>query len=93
MMVMSDTRIDYGTQEWWTTSDAVQLGGHGHPVYFTAKKASRVSHSTSHAETNACVGCHQVAQLISSRFTELFCEAIVGSPATPKRLLNLHEGN
>ena len=73
--------------------EALHVGGYGHTLYFTARKAARVSHSTSHAETNACVGGLQVAQLISSRMTELFATQITGSPARPRQLLELEQNN
>ena len=74
-------------------TEALQFGGYGHTLYFTARKAARVSHSTSRAETNACVGGLQVAQLISSRMTELFSVQITGAPARPHKLLELEQNN
>ena len=40
-------------------------------LYSAAKKSKRISHSTSHGETLACVGGSQVAQMCALRLTEI----------------------
>ena len=48
------------------------MEGYGHPLYSTGRKATRVSHSTSHGESLAMLDGIQVAQLIASRNSEPF---------------------
>jgi hypothetical protein len=64
--------------EWIESSTASTLSGHGHPLFFSGKSASRVSHSTSHAESLVAVGTTQIAQLIANRMTEPFARHILG---------------
>jgi hypothetical protein len=94
VLLMSESDVDFGSSgEWYRTADSQSFTGYGHPLYFTARKASRVSHSTSHAETNACVGGLQVAQLVSSRITEMFAPMYLGRYAAPHDLLRMQNAN
>ena len=43
------------TNEWLNHEEALDVGGYGHPLFFSARRAQRVSHSASHAETLAGV--------------------------------------
>ena len=72
--------------EWVSASSCSRFGGHGHPLYFAGKKASRISQSTSHAETNAAVGTAQVGGLIQSRLTEMFGAEILGTKLSLRTL-------
>ena len=63
---MSDAFDMRHTAEWLSPQDTVHLEGHGHPLYSTGRKATRVSHSTSHGESLAMLNGTQVAQLIAN---------------------------
>jgi hypothetical protein len=54
------------------------FGGFGHPLFFSGKKSTRVSHSTSHSESLAAVGTTQMAQLIAHRLSEPFAAYMLG---------------
>ena len=92
---MSDTVARAGDTEWIDApSFRSLLSGHAHPIYFSARKATRISHSTSHAETLSAVGCTQTAQLVSHRFTEVFAQTLLQrSHYTPTDLLRLQHEN
>lgn len=51
--------------------DVEKLGGPGHPMINTSNKAKRLSHSTSHAETNAGCRAKELAQMVNLRFSEV----------------------
>ena len=59
-------------EQWYKDHSAASFGGTAHIIYFSAKRASRISHSTSHAETLSAVGCSQVGHLVAQRLSELF---------------------
>ena len=92
---MSDTVKDSSAE--WTPADLAQrrLAGKGHPLYFSARRATRVSYSTSHAEALSCVGCSQVSILIATRLTEVFSQQLVPAPRplTVHHLLQLQDQN
>eukprot|EP00959_Pyramimonas_sp_CCMP1952_P124488 2603116-Pyramimonas_sp.AAC.1 len=75
MVMHDDLKID--TPEWITGQDLSKVGGYAHTLFFSARKASRVSHSTSHAETLSAIGCTYMGQLIAARLTELFCQMVL----------------
>ena len=50
------------------TADAME--SHGHPLYSSGRKSTRVSQSTSASESLALLGVTQVAQLIANRLAE-----------------------
>ena len=50
------------------------LGVTAHILIMTAKKAKRISHSTSHAESLTAHNCLTDAETISMRFTEIFSQ-------------------
>ena len=81
--------------EWSSGAAASSLGGSGHVVYFSARRAKRISHSTSHAETLAAVGCTQIAQLVSARITEIFAgpRFFAGRTPTIQDLLSLQQAS
>lgn len=62
----------HGSEQWFTDGATTAFGGNAHLIYFSAKRASRISHSTSHAETLSAVGCTQVGHLVAQRLSELF---------------------
>jgi hypothetical protein len=83
VVLMTDrTRVSDCT-EWNEGSDAQRHAGYGHPLYFKAGKAQRVSHSTSHSESLAAVGTTQMAQLIAMRYGEPFVQTFLGRPPKP----------
>ena len=64
--------------EWMASTTARrQLEGAGHPIYFSARRATRVSHSASHAETLSAVGTSQIASLVAMRLTEVFAKTLL----------------
>ena len=77
VLLMSDVNTPDCTQEWLSATQATNLGGMGHPLFHSGKKATRVSHSTSHAEALSAIGTTQVAQLISNRMSEPFAATIL----------------
>ncbi len=93
--MMTDTIKD-NCAEWITAESAEQkLAGPGHPLYFSARRATRVSHSTSHAETLSGVGCSQVAILIATRLTELYSQQLIPEVVSLRahHLLQMQEHN
>ena len=76
-------------------SDKSLFEGSAHVIYFSARRATRISHSTSHAETLASVGTAQVANLATSRITELFARQLmtVTGELRAQHLLKLHTDN
>ena len=86
VLLMSDKRGEVGEcGEWISPENSAFLEGQAHTLYATGKKSTRVSHSTSHAECLALLGCSQVATLIANRFTEPFLPVLFGIRA-PKPL-------
>ena len=69
------------------------LGGAMHLLVCSSTKAKRISHCTSHAETNACSRAIPIAELVSLRISEpemkLYADP---EEMTPMRLLHLIEG-
>ena len=95
VMMMSD-HIKDSSAEWLPARLAQRLlAGKGHPLFFSARRATRVSHSTSHAETLSCVGCSQVAILIATRLTEIYAQLLLPGVATLRahHLLQLQDQN
>ena len=93
VFIMSD-QVPKTADEWLSSAYKHVLEGHAHPMYFSARKATRISHSTSHAETLSAVGCTQTAQLVSLRFTEVFAQTLLGRPlSSPRDLLELQHRN
>ena len=87
---MEDHTQQLGSEEWLESRYRHLLEGYGHPIYFSARKATRISHSTSHAETLSAVGCTQTAALVSHRFTEVFAQALLNKYRyAPTDLLSL----
>ena len=66
VMLMSDSYDVRSAPEWIGPEEATKLEGFGHPLYSTGRKATRVSHSTSHGESLAMLNGTQVAQLIAN---------------------------
>ena len=94
VLIMEDKTRSIEEYEWMASGNRHLLEGHAHPIYFSARKASRISHSTSHAETLSAVGCTQTAQLVSHRFTEVFAQTLLGKQRyTPTDLLGLQHAN
>ena len=95
VLVMSDTVARAGDTEWISASSSrTLLSGYAHPIFFSARKATRISHSTSHAETLSAVGCVQTSQLVSQRFTEVFSQKLLNKRViTPADLLKLQADN
>ena len=85
VLLMSDLHTPECTSEWLNASSAARLGGMGHPLFHSDKKATRVSHSTSHAEALSAIGTTQVAQLISNRLSEPFAAVILGKATISAR--------
>ena len=71
-LLMSDHYQVCGSAEWIGAEYAQQMEGHGHQLYSTGRKATRVSRSTSHGESLAMLNGIQVAQLIANRISEPF---------------------
>ena len=58
---------------------------------FSSRKAKRISHSTSHAETLSCVSSVQTAQLAALRLTEVYWCDISPRPCTLQSLMALQD--
>ena len=92
VLIMEDKTDQINTEEWLESQHRHLLEGYGHPIYFSARKATRISHSTSHAETLSAVGCTQTAALVSHRMTEVFAQTLLNKQRyTPTDLLSLQE--
>jgi hypothetical protein len=89
VLLMEDHMDRVSEHEWMASSSKWLLEGHGHPLYFSARKATRISHSTSHAETLSAVGCTQTALLVSFRYTEIFGKSILNKESLNPRDLML----
>ena len=70
-----------------TGQDLSHVGGYAHTLFFSARQASIVSHSTSHAETLSAIGCTQMGQLIAARITEMFCQMVL----PPRSSITAHD--
>ena len=92
VMMMHDS-LKSDAPEWLSGQDLAHVGGYAHTLFYSARKASRVSHSTSHAETLSAVGCTQMGQLIAARVTEMFCRMVLPPRAsiTAHDMLSLSE--
>ena len=67
--------------EWTNTAQiSTEWDGHAHSMYGTSRKATRVSHSTSHGEALTQLGTIQIAQLIANRLTEPYHRMIRKQP-------------
>ena len=81
--------------EWLDETTIRKFESHAHPLYVTARRATRVSHSTSHGEALAMLGGVQVAQFIANRYSEPFYKSFLNvSPPTPLSCLkaqHLHQ--
>ena len=66
----------------WTTQSQIsqQWDGFAHAIYGTSRKATRVSHSTSHGEALTQLGTIQIAQLVSNRLTEPYHKMLLKQP-------------
>jgi hypothetical protein len=64
------------------------LGGKTQFLEYVSRKSKRVSHSTSHAESLSSHGSLASAELVASRFTELYSPY----PMTPDRMIH-HEAS
>jgi hypothetical protein len=64
------------------------LGGKTQFIEYVSRKSKRVSHSTSHAESLSSHGSLASAELVASRFTELYSPY----PMTPDRMIQ-HEAS
>ena len=73
------TLLDH--DEWLPSLTARWFSGHAHPLFFFAKKAARVSHSTSHAEGLVSAGTSQMSRLIALRLTEPFMTVLCKVPS------------
>ena len=80
VLMMHDPINKYRDMEWLDTHASTMLGGYAHNHYHSGKKASRVSHSTSHAETLSFVGCGGVAQLCAARISEIWMAEYLSVP-------------
>jgi len=90
VVLTSDRRIAH--TEWLDLKQSAHLQDSSHPLFFSGKKASRVSHSTSHGESVAAVGTTQVAQLCASRYTEPFLYTLYRQPIDAHTYIDLNLG-
>jgi hypothetical protein len=60
-------------------------------TFFGAKKATRVAHSSSHAESVAAIGVTQIGQLLAYHMSEPFTRTILGYNTIPKDVLRIPE--
>ena len=67
--------------------------GVGQPLAHSARKSKRISNSTSHGETLAAINASQLINLVSLRFTELYCLSTFSRNPTTKYLLHLQTHN
>ena len=74
-------------EEYFTGNRAADFGGPSCVLFVSCKKASRVSYSTSHSETNPAVSCSAVAAIIANRITEIDYYSVYGKHATARDLL------
>ena len=94
VLLMHDSFGRAATQEWLKGPASAALGGDGHVLFFSARRASRISHSTSHAETLSAIGCTQVAHLISGRLSEIFlAPRLLGRSPSIRDLLWMQAAN
>lgn len=92
VLLMSDSQ-EVAEHEWLSASQAKALEGVGHPLFHSGKKATRVSHSTSHAEALSAIGTTQMAQLVSNRMTEPFAKMVLQKNIVTTRDLILIQAN
>lgn len=72
------------------------IGGRAHTLVNACSKAKRLSHSTSHAETNAPCRAKELVQLCNLRFAEVLQRGIclpLHSPCTLRQPLDVQEQN
>ena len=86
VLLQADTRSLRDAPEWLSAKEAIALGGYGHPLYGTPRKATRVSHNTSHGESLSMLSGLQVAQLIANRMSEPFYTTYL-TPRVPNHLI------
>ena len=73
VICLAEDRIDEfhtTTGDWQIDAEVRSQSGRFHNLCATSNKASRVSYSTSHAETNAAAKTIPLGHMISMRFTE-----------------------
>ena len=79
LVLLTEDKVDLrGADQWLSASTVHKLEGFAHPLYTGARKATRVSHSTSHGEALGVLGGLQIAQLVVNRWTEPYCEVLFG---------------
>ena len=72
LLTVDDTsNMEIVNKECVAKSPELLLGGFCHLLTFGATKAKRISHSISHAETNAAVRVQHSAQLAAIRISEI----------------------
>ena len=67
------------------------LGGRTHRLICQSKRSKRISRSTSHAETLACVSTMQHEQLIALRYTEVLTGCCVGIRRPLATLMDIND--
>ena len=85
---LASDRIPCGEWNEWTSGKPIrELEGPLHPYFYSGKKASKTSHSTSHAESNSAISTLQMASLVAHRLSEPFMSEYLGKALTPRVLL------
>ena len=69
------------------------VGGPSCPLFVSTKTSQRVSYSTSHSETNPCVSCAAVTNVLASRITETEFYPLHGRHPTAQDLLELQSSS
>ena len=64
------------------SSGTLAWAGKGQLVAHSARKSKRISNSTSHGETLSAINGPQLVNLISLRYTEIFCISTFGRTPT-----------
>ena len=90
LLVRDSEWLRTGRDEYAYGADAKQLGGPTCSLFYSSKKAQRVSYSTSHSETNPAVSCAAVSNMIASRITELEFLPVFGRLPNARDLLEVH---
>ena len=67
------------------------LGGRTRRLICQSKRSKRISRSTSHAETLACVSTMQHKQLIALRYTEVLTGCCVGIRRPLSTLMDIND--
>ena len=94
IFLMTDPKVLRRLPEWVDIKACECFEGHANPLFSSAKKATRVSHSTSHGESLAFLGGAQIAQLLANRLTEPFTKVLFDmanpSPLQMLEIQNFH---